>query len=178
MVSLFLLSCLAACDKEPVEVVEQGKEEPKENEKIQKEGNIKNTKIPPSSYDEVHAAKYYISGLWMSDTSYIQINKGNPELGVDASLKNFVKKYEKKEIIRFRMEESLSPIKLTAIITDSQVTNKHSYFFAEKNSFFTLELNEEQTELTIKMPNEKKVTYKKATMEPQEFNPDFANFSD
>ncbi|MDQ7862056.1 hypothetical protein RCO48_17015 [Peribacillus frigoritolerans] len=44
---------------------------------------------------------------------------------------------------------------------------------SNRNSFFTLELNKEENELTITMPNENPVTYIKATVDPEEFNPEF-----
>ena len=163
-IGLLVLGSLAACDKEQVEVAKQEKEEKQE---IQKEKNTVDSTndLNLSSY----AAKYHIYGGWITDNSYIIIANGDEE----KILENMVKKNEKKEIIHFKLAESSSPTKLTALLSGNEVENEQSFFNVEVNSFFTIELNEEHNELTIKMPNQKPVTYKKATMDPDEFNPEF-----
>lgn len=106
-------------------------------------------------------AHYSIYGGWITDTSYIMISNGSDE----KTLETIVKKNEKKDIIHFKLADTPSENKLTAIKASKEGSNRRS--------FFTLELNKEKDELTITMPNEKPVTYKKATIDPKEFNPEF-----
>ena len=106
-------------------------------------------------------AHYSIYGGWITDTSYIMISNGSDE----KTLENIVKRNEKKDIIHFKLADAPSGNKLTAIKESKERSNR--------SSFFTLELNKDKDELTITMPNEKTVTYKKATINPDEFNPEF-----
>ena len=157
---LLILGSLAACEKDQVQGAKQ---------EIHKEKNVRDT-TDHTNTTSYNTAQYHIYGGWVTDTSYIMI--ANDEDG-EKILENIVKKDDKKEIIHFKLAESSSPTKLTALLTDNDVENEQSFFNVEVNSFFTIELNKEQNELTIKMPNQKPVTYKEATMDPGEFNPEF-----
>ena len=68
-----------------------------------------------------------------------------------------------KTIKHFQLAESTGS-KLTGIIF-----NKKS----NKTSFLTLELNKDNKEMTVTLPNEKPDTYKEADIEPGEFNSDY-----
>ena len=153
-VGIFLsCSLLTACDEQshvtnPDQLHSQEK-------KVTK--NSKDT-TPILAHERAHNSIY---GGWITDTSYIIISNGSEE----KMLENIGKKNEKKDIINFKLTDTPSKNKLTAIKASKEGTNR--------SSFFTLELNKDKDELTITMPNEKPVTYKKATMDPEEFNPEF-----
>ncbi|PEZ74739.1 hypothetical protein [Bacillus sp. AFS017274] len=150
-VGLLLLGSLAACDNEQV----TNPEKVNNQEGISKAEPTRTNNLP-------EAAKYHpIYGGWITDKSYIMISLSDTEGNI---LENIVKKNEKKDRKYFKLAESTDN-KITAIMTSKEGSNR--------NSFFTLELNKEENELTITMPNENPVTYIKATMDPEEFNPEF-----
>ncbi|MBK5446958.1 hypothetical protein [Peribacillus sp. TH24] len=150
-VGLLLLGSLAACDNEQV----TNPEKVNNQEGITKAEPTRTNNIPEAAKD------HHIYGGWITDKSYIMISSSDNEGNI---LENIVKKNEKKDRKYFKLAESTDN-KITAIMTSKEGSNR--------NSFFTLELNKEENELTITMPNENPVTYIKATMDPEEFNPEF-----
>ncbi|MFJ8071809.1 hypothetical protein ACIQZD_23225 [Peribacillus sp. NPDC096447] len=149
-VGLLLLVSLAACDNEHIT----------NPEKVNNQEGI--TKAEPTRTNSLpEAAKYHIYGGWITDKSYIMISLSDNKGYI---LENIGKKNEKKDRKYFKLAESTDN-KITAIMPSKEGSNR--------NSFFTLELNKEENELTITMPNENPVTYIKATMDPEEFNPEF-----
>ena len=150
-VGLLLLGSLAACETEQV----------KHTEKVDnQEGTTKEEPTRTNSVPSYEVTKYHIYGGWMTDKTYIVISSNGDELKYE----NIKKKNEKKDIRYFKLAESTGN-KMTAVLYSKEKTNR--------TSFITLELNKDRTELTITMPNEKPVTYTKAMMDPEEFNPEF-----
>ncbi|MFJ7678689.1 hypothetical protein ACIQXQ_11685 [Peribacillus sp. NPDC097198] len=155
-VGLLVIGSLAACDNEQA----------MKNEKVDVE---QKTEVQDSTQKEdvpsYEAPKYHIYGGWMNDESYILIKSD----GYDGKKRSkyLVEKFNKtgkdKTIKHFQLAESTGT-KLTGILF-----NKKS----NKTSFLTLELNKDHTEITVTLPNEKHVTYKKADIEPGEFNSDY-----
>lgn len=111
------------------------------------------------------APKYHPYGGWMNEDSYILI-KNDGEDGEGRSqfiLEQFNKTGKDKIIKHYQLAESTGS-KLIGIIASIK---------ANRTSFLTLELNKGNTEITVKLPNEKPVTYKNAVINPEEFNTDY-----
>ncbi|MCK1992344.1 hypothetical protein GW626_18485 [Peribacillus muralis] len=150
-VGLLILGSLVACEKEQVKHTEKVDTQ----EGLTKEEPTETNRVP--SYE---APKYHIYGGWVTDKTYIVISSNGDGL----TYENIKKKNEKKDIRYLKLAESTGH-KLIAVSYSKEKTNR--------TSFITLDLNKERTELTITMPNEKPVTYTKAMMDPEEFNPEF-----
>lgn len=157
-VGLLVIGSLAACDNEQVQEINNEKVEV--DQKTEIEDSTQQEDVP--SYE---APKYHIYGGWMNDESYILI-KSDGDDGKGRSkfiLEKFTKTGKDKTIKHFQLAESTGS-KLTGIIF-----NKKS----NKTSFLTLELNKDNKEMTVTLPNEKPDTYKEADIEPGEFNSDY-----
>ncbi|MGE7661289.1 hypothetical protein ACQKL6_06155 [Peribacillus sp. NPDC097197] len=151
-----VIGSLAACENE----------QDMKNEKIE---IGENTEVQDSTQKEdvpsYEASKYQIYGGWMNDESYILIKSDGYD-GKNKSkyiVEKFTKTGKDKTIKHFQLAKSTGS-KLTGILF-----NKKS----NKTSFLTLELNKDHTEITVTLSNERPDTYKKADIEPEEFNSDY-----
>lgn len=166
-VGILVFGSLVACDNEQEQVIKNEKVDvPKQNEV---QDSTETTKQPiRESYQS--DPKNYISGVWMNEESYITIIFDfNDRKDMDKSkfmLEKIPKKGKEKILKHFQVAESSTGNKLTAVIFGKE---------SNRTSFLTLELNKDKTEITIKMPNEKPVTYKEAKIEPEEFNPEYVD---
>ncbi|MEF2096942.1 hypothetical protein V3595_20150 [Bacillus sp. CFBP9009] len=151
-VGLLVIGILAACDNE-LDFKNELVDTPQQNE-VQ-------DSPPEPSYD---APRYHMTGGWTNGEYYIMIN-GSSDIKGSAKyiLQKIPKKGKEKVVKHIQLTESTGN-KLTAIIYSED---------SNRTSFLTLEMNKEKTEITITMPNEKPVTYKKTDIMPFEFNPEY-----
>ncbi|MGG0413822.1 hypothetical protein [Peribacillus simplex] len=156
-VGLLVLGSLAACDNQEEQVVNYEKEEvPKQN--------VVQDSTQQNKESSFNAPKYHMSGGWTNDEFYIMIHGSSDIKGAGKyTLQKIPKKGKEKVVKHIQLTESTGN-KLTAIIYSED---------SNKTSFLTLVMNKERTEITITMPNEKPVTYKKADIMPFEFNPEY-----
>ncbi|MFJ7942032.1 hypothetical protein ACIQYG_26805 [Peribacillus sp. NPDC096622] len=154
-VGLLVIGILAACDNE-LDFKNELVDTPQQNE-VQ---DSTQQNIEPS-YD---APRYHMTGGWTNGEYYIMIN-GSSDITGSAKyiLQKIPKKGKEKVVKHLQLTESTGN-KLTAIIYSED---------SNRTSFLTLEMNKEKTEITITMPNEKPVTYKKTDIMPFEFNPEY-----
>ncbi|MFE0508293.1 hypothetical protein ACWF7H_29435 [Peribacillus butanolivorans] len=157
-VGLLVIGSLVACDNdEKYRLIERGKvDAPKQN--------VVQDSTQQNKEPSFNAPKYHISGAWTNDEYYIMIHGSSDIEGASKyTLQKFPKKGKEKVVKHLQLTESTGN-ELTAIVYSDD---------SNKTSFLTLELNKEKTEITITMPNEKPVTYKKTEIMPSEFNPDY-----